>query len=44
MNVSLIIIDNFYSNADAVREFALKQDFNVKGNYPGARTKSFFYR
>lgn len=42
MNVSLIIVDNFYSNPDAVRNFALKQDFNVKGNYPGARTKPFF--
>jgi hypothetical protein len=42
MNVSLIIIDNFYSNPDAVRNFALSQDFNVKGNYPGGRTKPFF--
>jgi hypothetical protein len=24
-----------------VREFALKQDFAVRGNYPGMRTKSF---
>ena len=37
----LIIIDNFYTNVDKVREFVLKQDFNVKGNYPGTRTKSF---
>ena len=31
----LIIIDNFYSNVDEVRSFALEQDFNVDGNYPG---------
>ena len=37
----LIIIDNFYSNVDEVREFALQQDFNVDGNYPGHRTKAF---
>jgi hypothetical protein len=24
-----------------VREFALKQEFKVRGNYPGQRTKSF---
>ena len=35
----LIIIDNFYSNVDDVRSFALEQDFNVDGNYPGHRTK-----
>lgn len=37
----LIIVDNFYSNVDDVRQFALEQDFNVDGNYPGHRTKSF---
>ena len=37
----LIICDNFYSNVDEVRDYALKQDFNVDGNYPGHRTKSF---
>lgn len=41
MNVSLIIIDNFYSDPDAVRNFALNQEFSVKGNYPGARTASY---
>lgn len=35
------MIDNFYSDPDAVRNFALAQDFSVKGNYPGARTNSF---
>jgi len=37
----LIICDNFYNNVDEVRAFALQQDFNVDGNYPGHRTKSF---
>jgi hypothetical protein len=41
MQISSYIIDNFYSDADEVREFALKQDFSVRGNYPGPRTKSF---
>lgn len=38
---SLIIIDNFYKNVDEVREFALKQNFSVTGNYPGKRTQSY---
>lgn len=38
---SIIIIDNFYKDPDAIREMALKQEFNIKGNYPGGRTKSF---
>ena len=41
MNLELMIIDNFYSNPDAVRQYALKQDFSVKGNYPGSRTKPY---
>lgn len=40
-NCGLIIIDNFYSNPEQVREFVLKQDFFVEGNFPGKRTKSF---
>jgi len=42
VNVSLIIVDNFYANPDAVRSFALQQDFDIKGNFPGVRTRSFF--
>jgi hypothetical protein len=42
MRLNLIIVDDFYSDPDAVRKFALSQDFSVKGNYPGARTKPFF--
>ena len=33
------IIEDFYSNPDAVREYALSQEFNVTGNYPGLRTQ-----
>lgn len=36
-----MIIDNFYTNPDSVREYALIQEFNVKGNYPGLRTKPY---
>ena len=32
------IIDNFYTNVDEVRAFALDQSFNVKGTFPGVRT------
>ena len=41
MRVNTLIIDDFYSNPEEVREFALSQDFNVDGNYPGHRTISF---
>ena len=41
MNLELLIIDNFYSNPDSVRNFALSQEFAVRGNFPGMRTKSF---
>lgn len=33
-----IIVDDFYRDPDSVRDFALKQPFNVFGNYPGRRT------
>lgn len=42
MNLNLLVIDNFYSDPDGVRKFALQQEFSVKGNFPGCRTKSFF--
>lgn len=41
MQSNFIIIDDFYSNPDLVRNFALAQSFDVRGNYPGARTTSF---
>lgn len=42
MEVSCLIIDNFYAYPDKVRELALEQKFDVEGNYPGLRTKPFF--
>jgi hypothetical protein len=41
MQVQCLIVDDFYSNVDEVRNFALQQDFGVNGNYPGRRTASF---
>ena len=41
MRTNLIVIDDFYNNVDSVREFALAQDFYIKGNYPGTRTENF---
>jgi len=38
---NLLIIDNFYTNADETRNYILKQDFNIEGNYPGKRTISY---
>ena len=35
----ILIIDDFYRNPDEVREMALSLKFDVKGNYPGARTE-----
>jgi len=37
-DLNVIIIDNFYDDAMAVREMALNMDFGVDGNYPGHRT------
>lgn len=37
----MIVIDNFYTNAMEMREMALRQEFKVRGNYPGVRTRSF---
>lgn len=36
-----MVINDFYSNPDQVRAFALTQDFGVAGNFPGKRTVSF---
>ena len=41
MRFNSLTIDDFYSNPMEVREFALKQEFKVRGNYPGLRTESF---
>jgi len=36
-----IVVDNFFQDPDAVRKFALEQEYPITGNYPGSRTKSF---
>jgi hypothetical protein len=41
MRFNSLTIDDFYANPMDVREFALKQEFKVRGNYPGQRTESF---
>ena len=41
MRVNTIVIDDFYINPDDVRAFALSQNFNVDGNYPGHRTRNY---
>ena len=41
MRINSLIVDDFYSNPEEVRDFALSQDFGVNGNYPGHRTVSF---
>ena len=38
MRVNAIVIDDFYAEPQKVRDFALKQEFKVRGNYPGQRT------
>lgn len=41
MRFNSLTIDNFYADPMQVREFALKQEYKVRGNYPGQRTESF---
>ncbi len=43
MRTNIIVIDNFYSNPNQVRDFALSQKFEVAGNFPGLRTKDFLW-
>ena len=38
---AIVIIDNFLSNPDEVREYALNRHFATKGNYPGLRSDGF---
>jgi len=37
---SIIVVDDFYDNPHEKRSFALEQEYNVTGNYPGRRTIS----
>ena len=40
MKKSIVVVDDFYDNPNEIRNFALKQNFNITGNYPGHRTES----
>jgi|694.fasta_scaffold64531_2 hypothetical protein len=40
-NCGLIVIDNFYANVIDTRNYVITQEFKVRGNYPGQRTRSF---
>jgi len=37
----VIVVDNALAHADRTRAFALRQTYDVTGNFPGARTGSF---
>jgi len=41
MNINLIVVDDFYTSPDTVRQYALQQEFNVTGNYPGRRSAPY---
>jgi len=41
MQLDLMIIDDFYTRPDAVREYALSQPFDIVGNFPGSRTAPY---
>ena len=41
MRVESLTIADFYNNPDEVRQYILTQPFDLIGNYPGYRTKSF---
>lgn len=42
MRTNLIVVDEFYTNVDEVRNYALSMPFDVLGNYPGKRTAPAF--
>lgn len=37
MDLNLMVIDNFLDDPDTIRNFALKQTYHIRGNYPGVR-------
>tara|TARA_R100000005_G_scaffold58479_1_gene29524 strand:+ start:250 stop:825 length:576 start_codon:yes stop_codon:yes gene_type:complete len=41
MRTNLLIVDNFYRDPNTIRDIALSSNFQVKGNYPGRRTRSY---
>jgi hypothetical protein len=41
INPLIIVIDDFLEDPDSLRQFALQQEYIVRGNYPGLRTESY---
>lgn len=38
---NIVVIDDIYDDVNQIREFALSQQFDELGNFPGARTSNF---
>src|SRR5215472_15252308 len=43
MDLSIILVDGFYNDPEAVRDVALNSEFSVRGNFPGQRTPAFLH-
>lgn len=41
MKRTLLIIDDFYTSPDTVRQYALQQEYSVRGNFPGVRSAPY---
>lgn len=41
MDGTILVIDNFYNNPDSIRNYALKLEFDRKGNFPGYRSSNY---
>lgn len=44
MRTNIIVVDDFYNDGNKIRNFALSQNFDVRGNFPGFRTKEFLWK
>lgn len=40
--MSIIVVDDFYADPDSVRDFALEQEFNIRGEFPAVRGGYYF--
>lgn len=40
--MTLIVIDDFYKDPDSVRDLALSQEFNIRGDFPAVRGGYYF--
>src|SRR5260370_41764133 len=43
MTPTVIVMDEFYNDADDVRKLALNSECCVRGNYPGLRNPAFLH-